>query len=92
MLIVVLVIAAFSIRVVGLFAGNAIKSSRYSWVLDDLPGLIIISLVASSLAGQSLGTWLAAAAALAVAYLSNHVILTMCIGLAAYAGLATLGL
>ena len=92
MLIVALAAAAFSVRVLGLFAGGAIRSSRFSWVLDDLPGLIVVSLVASSLAGQSVGTWLAATAALGVAYISNHVILTMCIGVAAYGGLVWVGL
>jgi branched chain amino acid efflux pump len=87
MLIVVLAIAAFSVRVLGLFVGDAIKSSRLSWMLDDLPGLIVVSLVASSLAGQSIETWIAAAAALAVAYVTNHVIWTMCVGVAAYGGL-----
>jgi len=92
MLIIVLAVAAFSIRIVGLFAGDAIKSSRHAWILDELPGLIVVSLVASSLAGQSIGTWLAAAVALAVAYTTNHVILTMVLGVAAYAGLVWLGL
>ncbi|MDW3182105.1 AzlD domain-containing protein [Roseobacter sp.] len=84
MLIVTLAVAAFSVRVLGLFAGDAIKSSRVSWMLDDLPGLIVVSLVASSLAGQPIGTWIAAAVALAVAYCTNHVILTMCIGVTVY--------
>lgn len=91
MLIAVLAVAAFSIRVLGLVAGDAIRFSRYSWILDDLPGLIVVSLVASSLAGQSIGTWVAAAVALVVAYLSNHVIWTMCIGVAAYAILVWFG-
>lgn len=91
MLIVVLAVAAFSIRLLGLFAGDAIKSSRFAWMLDDLPGLIIVSLVASSLAEQSIGTWIAAAAALAVAYFSNHVILTMCVGVVVYGSLVWLG-
>lgn len=92
MLIAVLAVAAFSIRVLGLVAGDAIKSSRYSWVLDDLPGLIVVSLVASSLAGQPIGTWLAACAALFVAYKTNHVIWTMCVGVAAYALLVRFGI
>ena len=92
MLIIVLAVAAFSIRVLGLLAGDAIKSSRHSWVLDELPGLIVVSLVASSLAGQSVGTWLAAAVALVVAYATNHVIFTMVFGVAIYAGLVGLGL
>lgn len=92
MLIVVLAVAAFSIRVLGLFAGDSIRSSRFSWVLDDLPGLIIVSLVASSLAGQPIGSWIAAATALVVAGVTNHVILTMCVGVAAYGGLMWVGL
>lgn len=92
MLIVVLAIAAFSLRVLGLFAGDAVKSSRFSWMLDDLPGLIVVSLVASSLASQSIGTWVAAVVALAVAYVTNHVILTMSVGVAAYGGLMWFGL
>ena len=91
MLIAVLAVAAFSIRVLGLIAGDAIRSSRHSWVLDDLPGLIVVSLVASSLAGQSVGTWIAAGIALLVAYMTNHVILTMCIGVAAFGGLVWFG-
>jgi len=92
MLIAVLMIAAFSIRVLGLCAGDVIKSSRHAWILDDLPGLLVVSLVASSLAGQSIGTWTAAAAALATAYATNHVIPTMCAGVAVYAGLVWFGL
>lgn len=92
MLIAVLALAAFSIRVLGLVAGDAIKVSRYSWILDDLPGLIIVSLVASSLAGQSMATWVAAAVALFVAYMTNHVIGTMCIGVAAYSLLVWFGI
>lgn len=91
MLIIVLAAAAFSIRVLGLFAGDAIKSSRYARILDDLPGLIVVSLVASSLADQSVGTWIAAGIALLVAHMTNHVILTMCIGVAAYGGLTWFG-
>ncbi len=91
MLIAILAVAAFSIRVLGLVAGDAIKCSRYSWILDDLPGLIVVSLVASTLAGQSIGTWAAAAVALFFACLTNHVIWTMCIGVAAYGLLVWFG-
>ncbi len=92
MLIIVLAVTAFSIRALGLFAGDTIRTSRFSWVLDELPGLIIVSLVASSLAGQPIGVWLAAAAALLTAYFANHVILTMCVGVTAYGGLVWVGL
>ncbi|MBM1312367.1 AzlD domain-containing protein [Sulfitobacter mediterraneus] len=90
-LIAVLAMAAFAIRVIGLFAGDAIRASRFAWILNDLPGLIVVSLVASSLAGQPLITWVAAAAALIAALLTNHVIATMCIGFAAYAALGWFG-
>ena len=91
LLIAALALAAFSIRVLGLVAGDAIKGSRFAWILDELPGLIVISLVASSLADQSIGTWLAAGIALLIAYLTNHVIWTMCGGVAAYALLLWIG-
>mgnify|MGYP000415736178 CR=1 FL=1 len=87
LLIGVLAGAAFSIRVFGLFAGDSIRKSRHAWMLDDLPGLIIVCLIASSLAGQPMETWIAAAIAFAVAVLTNHVILTMCAGVVTYAGL-----
>ncbi|MCC5970725.1 MAG: AzlD domain-containing protein [Pararhodobacter sp.] len=90
-LILVLAFAAFSIRVVGLFAGDSIRASRYAWMLDDVPGLIVVSLVAASLAGQSFQTWVAAVVALSVALSTNHVIATMAIGVLAYAGLAWIG-
>lgn len=88
----VLAIAAFSIRVVGLIAGGHIRASRHAWVLDELPGLIIISLVASSLAGQPVQTWTAAGAALGAAVLTNHVIVTMTVGVLVFAGLAMSGI
>lgn len=90
-LVLTLAVAAFSIRLIGLVAGDKIRSSRHAWLLDDLPGLIVVSLVAASLAGQPFQTWVAAAVALAVAVLTNHVIATMCIGVLAYAGLAWAG-
>ena len=90
--IVLLAVAAFSIRVAGLFAGGRIRASRHAWILDELPGLIVVSLVASSLAGQSLQTWIAAGVALGAAVMTNHVIATMAVGVAAFAGLAWLGM
>ncbi|MET4129964.1 AzlD domain-containing protein [Roseovarius sp. MBR-6] len=86
-----LAVAAFAIRVSGLVAGGRIRASRHAWMLDELPGLIVVSLVASSLAGQSLPTWIAAGVALGAAVVTNHVILTMAVGVAAFSGLAWLG-
>jgi branched-subunit amino acid transport protein len=87
-LILLLAVAAFTIRVLGLVAGDAIRTSRYAWVLDDLPGLIIVALVGSSLAGEPPSTWFAAAVALLVAHTTKNVFLTMCGGVIAFAGLA----
>lgn len=88
----ILALAAFSIRVVGLIAGGRIRASRHAWVLDELPGLIVVCLVAASLAGQPVQTWIAAAAALGAAILTNHVIATMFVGVIVYAGLAINGI
>ncbi|WP_025899425.1 AzlD domain-containing protein [Sneathiella glossodoripedis] len=90
-LIFVLAAAAFSIRILGLVAGDTIKASKHAWILEEIPGLIIISLVAASLTGQGLTTWIAAGAALAIAWLSNHVIWTMCGGVAVFALLNFMG-
>ena len=88
----ILAITAFSIRVVGLIAGGRIRASRHALVLDELPGHIIICLVASSLAGQPVQTCIAAGAALAAAVFSNHVIATMTVGVLVFAGLAMNGI
>ncbi|MCF6293046.1 MAG: AzlD domain-containing protein [Robiginitomaculum sp.] len=83
----VLAIAAFSIRVTGLIAGNAIRKSRLAPLLNDLPGLIIVSLVAASMAGQPVMTWVAATVALGIAWKTNNVIVTMIVGVVTFAGL-----
>ena len=84
-LIGILAVCAFGIRVIGLLAGDRIRASRHAWMLDDLPGLIVVSLVAASLAGQPVQTWIAASIAVSVALWTNHVIATMCLGVLAYA-------
>uniref|UniRef100_UPI002638A9D4 AzlD domain-containing protein n=1 Tax=uncultured Ruegeria sp. TaxID=259304 RepID=UPI002638A9D4 len=81
-----------SIRLLGLIAGERIRSSRHVWVLDELPGLIVVSLVAASLSGQPLQAWIAAGIALGAAVLTNNVIAAMVFGVLAFAGLALLGL
>ncbi|WP_271952203.1 AzlD domain-containing protein [Ruegeria faecimaris] len=88
----ILALAAFSIRIVGLVAGSRIRASRHAWVLDELPGLIVICLVAASLADQPLQTWIAAGAALGAAILTNHVIATMAVGVMTFAGLSLFGI
>lgn len=88
----VLAIAAFSIRITGLIAGNAIRKSRLAPLLDDLPGLIVVSLVAASMADQPAMTWIAATVALGIAWITNNVIVTMIVGVVAFAGLSLIGL
>lgn len=91
-LIGILAVAAFAIRLTGLIAGNAIRRSRLAPLLDDLPGLIVVSLVAASLAGQPALTWIAGTAALATAWKTNNVVATMLAGVAVFAGLSMTGL
>lgn len=90
-IIALLALIAFLIRVVGLMAGERIRASRQAWMLDELPGLIVVSLVASSLIGQTLPTWIAAGVALGFAIITNNVIATMVVGVFAFASLTWLG-
>ncbi|UWS10006.1 AzlD domain-containing protein [Phaeobacter inhibens] len=87
-LILTLAALAFGIRVLGLVAGNQVQQSRFAPLLGHLPGLIVISLVATSLANQPPQTWVAAVIALGIAALTNNVIWTMVAGVAAYAVLS----
>jgi len=80
-----LAIATFAVRALGLITGNFFQESQFSWVLRDLPGILIVSLVASSLANMTVEGWVAAIIALGIALYSNHLILTMIGGVAAFA-------
>ncbi|QUS56364.1 AzlD domain-containing protein [Pseudovibrio brasiliensis] len=88
LIIFTLAVAALSIRVIGLFAGSKVRASKHTWVLEELPGLIVVSLIATSLSGQSAQMWMAAAVALGVAITTNHVIATMCLGVVAFGSLS----
>ncbi len=90
-LILVLAIAAFGIRFSGLIAGHAIQNSRLAPILDDLPGLIVIALVAASLTGQPAVSWIAGVVALGAAWVTNNVIATMVVGVSVYAGMTLSG-
>ncbi|MEO1189077.1 MAG: AzlD domain-containing protein [Pseudomonadota bacterium] len=88
MLILLLAIAAYGIRLLGLLSGQAIRTNpRLTPLLDDLPGCLVVGLVAASLAGQPLPTWMAAAIALLAAVITNNVVMTMGVGLATIIGL-----
>ncbi len=84
LLIGLLACASYGIRLIGLFGGHAISANpRLKPFLDDLPGCLVVGLVAASLAGEPALTWGAALVALAVAILANNVVVTMAAGLAA---------
>ncbi|MBK1625198.1 AzlD domain-containing protein [Afifella marina] len=87
LLIAGLAAATFATRLLGYLAGDRLRQSRFAFVLEDLPGLIVVALVASSLAGTEPKTWIAAALAVAIAWVSNNVVVTMSAGLAAYLAL-----
>ena len=83
-LIITLGLGAYSIRFLGLIAGKAINDNqKLKKILDNLPGCLVVALVASSLAEAEPITWLAASIALVAAIITNHVVLTMLIGFAA---------
>jgi len=90
-LIVLLAAAAFSIRCLGMIAGQRIRESKLAWVLDEIPGLIIVSLVTASMANQSQQVWYAAVIALVVAGITNSVVATMSFGMIVFAGLSLVG-
>ena len=87
-LIVALAIGTYAIRYIGLLAGDAIeRRPALRAILRDLPGCLVVALVASSLAGESLVVWLAAVVALGVATRTNHVVTTMLVGILTYGAL-----
>ncbi len=87
-LIVALAIGTYAIRYIGLLAGDAIeRRPALRAILRDLPGCLVVALVASSLAGESLVVWLAAVVALGVATWTNHVVTTMLVGILTYGAL-----
>lgn len=83
LLILALAASTYSVRVIGLFAGQKITNhALLKKALETLPGCLLVALIASSLADADSMTWIAASIALIVAILSNHVILTMILGFA----------
>ena len=90
LLIGLLAAGTFAIRLTGLLVGDAVeRRPALRAVLRDLPGCLVVALVASSLASASPQAWIAAAVALSVAAWSNHVILTMVIGVGAFISIET---
>jgi uncharacterized membrane protein len=80
-LIAALALGTFALRVAGLLVGDAIeRRPALHAILRDLPGCLVVVLVAASLAGEALAAWLAAAVALGVAAWTNHVVTTMVLG------------
>ncbi|MEP3248026.1 MAG: AzlD domain-containing protein [Sneathiella sp.] len=90
-LIIALAASTYSVRLLGLIAGQKItENPRLKKILDDLPGCLLVALIATSLANAEPVVWIAALIAAAVAFLSNHVILTMAVGFTSLFGLQQL--
>lgn len=88
LLIALLAVGAYGIRLIGLIGGQAINDNpRLQPLLEELPGCLVVALVAASLTGQPPLTWLAALVALGVAVVTNNVVITMVGGIAALIGL-----
>ena len=84
-LILGLAAATYALRLSGLLLGDALeRRPRLRTVLRDLPGCLVVALVAASLAVEGAAAWIAAAVALGVAVWTNHVIATMGAGVAAF--------
>ncbi len=84
LLIGVLALGTYSLRLAGLIGGQAIlRNAKLKVLLDDLPGCLIVALVATSLADAAPLTWIAAAFALGIAIVTNNVVITMALGFAA---------
>ena len=91
LLVGTLAAGTFALRLCGYLVGDAIADRpRLRRVLDDLPGCLVVALVASSLATQGWTAWAAAGVALAVAIWTNAVLATMGAGLAVFVGLGML--
>ena len=90
-LIVLLAVFSYGIRFIGLIAGDWIcHQPRLKRILGDLPGCLIIALVAASLSHAETVAWIAAAIALAAARSGGNVLVVMIVGTGAYAWLQTL--
>lgn len=81
LLIAILAFGAYSIRLIGLVGGQLFsENARLRKFLDDLPGCLIVALIASSLSEADVLTWTAASIAFIVAIISNNVVTTMGLG------------
>ena len=81
LLITFLAFGAYSIRFLGLVSGQLIRENpRLKVILSELPGCLIVALIASSLAEAQPLTWTAALIVFIVALLSNNVVITMVFG------------
>lgn len=82
--IVVLAVATFSIRLGGVLLGQKLPTTGpWARALNALPGCLIISLVSVLLLSGGYNEWIAGAIALAVAWFTKNLPLTMVAGIAA---------
>ena len=79
--IIFLAFGAYAIRFMGLIGGQLVsENAGLNKLLSNLPGCLIVALIAASLAEADLLIWAAAAIAFVVALISNNVVATMGLG------------
>ncbi len=92
LLTLLLAAATFSIRFLGVVLGQHIPTTGpWARALNALPGCLIVSLVAVLLAKGGPNEWIGGAIALAVAFATRSLPLTMVVGIVAVWGLRAYG-
>lgn len=88
LLTVLLAAATFSTRYLGVVLGQHVPTTGpWARALNALPGCLIVSLVAVILVRGGPNEWIGAAVALAVAFATRNLPLTMIVGIAVVWGL-----
>jgi uncharacterized membrane protein len=83
LLILVLAVGAYAVRLSGLISGQTLsRSPKLRAVLSDIPGCLLVALIASTLFTSASPEWIAAGVAIIVAILSNTILTTMIAGYA----------
>lgn len=79
-LILLLALCAYGLRFTGLLIGDWLdERPKLKVILEDLPGCLVVALVAASLSQADPAAWIAAPAALAIAIWRANVVLVMII-------------
>ncbi|MEM6275768.1 MAG: AzlD domain-containing protein [Pseudomonadota bacterium] len=90
LLIAVLAMSTLALRLVGYLFGTAMMRNALAVrALDAFPGCLMVALIAAALARGTTADWLAATVALAAAFLTRNIILTMLLGMTAFVAATT---